>query len=89
MHSQVASPDNNGSSIRLGTAGHLSPVGSGGVGLVGSSRRHHSGGAGSGQSEFFGGWMVNLTTCAQLVACKSEVTSTQGRLILNRGRPGL
>ena len=51
--SQVASPDNSGSLIRLGTAaGHLSPVGSGGVGLVGSSRRHHSGGAGSGgQSE--------------------------------------
>ena len=49
---QVASPDNSGSLIRLGTAaGHLSPAGSGGLGLVGSSRRHHSGGAGSGQSE--------------------------------------
>ena len=49
---QVASPDNSGSLIRLGTAaGHLNPAGSGGLGLVGSSRRHHSGGAGSGQSE--------------------------------------
>ena len=65
---QVASPDNNGSLIRLGTAaGHLSPVGSAGVGLVGSSRRHHSGGAGSGQSELgiFLGLGVNLTSCAQ------------------------